>query len=231
MSELHLSTKEVFTFSRVSKLFIYNHCDTVGYKIKKLNWGWLLRWPAMIWLAPAPRTATYLVFVYRMCMRATIVYIYLCDCIEVFKCEAHFNMIIVPASVCGVTRWWRALLVSQSGGFSWGGGGVRWWWHFRCFRVRGSVQSQCRPESSGKLFYDLRTVAPGFGLPLGQGQPGRLRGDLRRVTGGEALWHLLDSRGRRCRVCNLNWDKKIKDNSYTSFCYTTKPFQCFYQRG
>lgn len=34
-------------------------------------------------------------------MRATIVYIYLCDCIGVFECEAHFNMIIVPASVWG----------------------------------------------------------------------------------------------------------------------------------
>lgn len=36
-----------------------------------------------------------------MCMRATIVYIYLCDSIVIFECEAHFNMIIVPASVCG----------------------------------------------------------------------------------------------------------------------------------
>lgn len=41
------------------------------------------------------------VFVYSMCMRATIVYIYLCDSIVIFECEAHFNMIIVPASVCG----------------------------------------------------------------------------------------------------------------------------------
>lgn len=39
-----------------------------------------------------------------MCMRATIVYIYLCDCIGIFGCEAHFNMIIVPASVCAGLR-------------------------------------------------------------------------------------------------------------------------------
>lgn len=62
----------------------------------------------------------------------------------------------------------------------------------------GSVQSQCRPEPSVQLgfrggglpmvlFDDLRTVAPGFGLSLGQGQPSRLCGHLRRVTGGEAL--------------------------------------------
>lgn len=38
-------------------------------------------------------------FVYSMRMLATIVYIYLCDCIGVFECKAHFNMIIVPASV------------------------------------------------------------------------------------------------------------------------------------
>lgn len=37
------------------------------------------------------------------------------------------------------------------------------------------------------LFDDLRTVAPGLGLSLGQGQPGRLCGHLRRVAGGEAL--------------------------------------------
>lgn len=34
-------------------------------------------------------------------MRATIVYIYLCGCIGIFECEAHFNRIIVPASVWG----------------------------------------------------------------------------------------------------------------------------------
>lgn len=39
----------------------------------------------------------------------------------------------------------------------------------------------------GLLFDDLRAVAPGLGLPLGQGQPGGLRGHLLRVTGGEAL--------------------------------------------
>lgn len=37
------------------------------------------------------------------------------------------------------------------------------------------------------LFDDLRTVAPGFGLSFGQSKPGRLCGNLRRVTGGEAL--------------------------------------------
>lgn len=37
------------------------------------------------------------------------------------------------------------------------------------------------------LFDNLRTVAPGFGLSLGQGQPGGLCGHLRRVTRGEAL--------------------------------------------
>lgn len=39
----------------------------------------------------------------------------------------------------------------------------------------------------GLLLDDLRTVTPGFGLSLGQSQPGRLCGHLRRVTGGEAL--------------------------------------------
>lgn len=39
----------------------------------------------------------------------------------------------------------------------------------------------------GVLFDDLRTVAPGFGLSFGQGQPGWLCRHLRRVTGGEAL--------------------------------------------
>lgn len=95
------------------------------------------------------------VFVYIMCMRATIVYIYLCDCIGIFECEAHFNMIIVPASVCGgVTKWWRALLVSQSGGLS-------WWVLGREFGTGGDpgggsesvgcVLSHCRPEPDGKL--------------------------------------------------------------------------------
>lgn len=51
----------------------------------------------------------------------------------------------------------------------------------------GSVQSQCEAGGVRGLFDDLRTVAPGFGLSLGQSQPRRLCGDLRRVTGGEAL--------------------------------------------
>lgn len=66
------------------------------------------------WLQKTPQTVTcrfYLclsetyncVFVYSMCMRATIVYIYLCSgCIGLFECEAHFSMIIVPASVWGL---------------------------------------------------------------------------------------------------------------------------------
>ena len=52
--------------------------------------------------------------------------------------------------------------------------------------VSVQARARCGAVVVGGLFDDLRTVAPGFGLPLGQGQPGRLRG-LRRVTGGEAL--------------------------------------------
>lgn len=157
------------------------------------------------------------VFVYSMCMRATIVYIYLCDSIVIFECEAHFNMIIVPASVCGgheVMEGFTWFTVRLSFGRGEGGrGGGRWL--SRCLRVRGAVCSLSAGQSpvsrrGGGLFDDLRTVAPGFGLPLGQGQPGRLRG-LRRVTGGEALWHLLDSRWRRCRVCDLHWNKDRKN--------------------
>ena len=57
----------------------------------------------------------------------------------------------------------------------------------------GSVQSSMQARAKGEagtgvsLFDDLRAVAPGFGLSLGQGQPGWLCGHLRRVTGGEAL--------------------------------------------
>lgn len=168
------------------------------------------------------------VFVYSMCMRATIVYIYLCDCIGIFECEAHFNMIIVPASVCGVTRWWGALLVSQSGGF-WGGKGQV----MMTLKVLRSPWAVCSLNAGqspvwswgGVLFDDLGTVAPGFGLSLGQGQPGRLRGHLRRVTGREALWHLLDSRWRRCRVCNLHWNNKWRTKiCYKSIRYTIQPF-------
>lgn len=62
-----------------------------------------------------------------MCMRATIVYIYVCDCIGISECEAHFNMIIVPASVCVCVGLGgdggRYLFHSQEGFFvffSWG---------------------------------------------------------------------------------------------------------------
>lgn len=54
------------------------------------------------------------------------------------------------------------------------------------------------------LFDDLRTVTPGFGLSLGQRQPGRFRGHLRGVAGREALGHVLDSRRGGGRVCDLH---------------------------
>lgn len=201
---------------------------------KKRHWGWLLQWPALVVIGcwGLPRTATCLlfcvflglcVFVYSMCMRATIVlYIYLCDCIGIFECEAHFNIIIVPASVWGyeVMEGFTCFTVRMFRGEFWERR-KRWWWFSRCFRVHG----QCAIPNAGQspvwsegevLFDDLRTVAPGFGLSLGQSQPGWLCGHLRRVTGGEALWHLLDRRWRRCRVCNLNWNNK----SRTKACYT-----------
>lgn len=98
----------------------------------------------------------HIIYVFIQYVHARINCLYLCGCIGLSECEAHFNMIIVPASVCGgVRRRWRALLVSQSG---------------RVFIVRserwssqrggtvngdnpsvsesvGSVQSRCRPES------------------------------------------------------------------------------------
>lgn len=37
--------------------------------------------------------------VYTMCMQKLFTYI--CDCIRIFECEAHFDVIIVPASVWG----------------------------------------------------------------------------------------------------------------------------------
>ena len=52
---------------------------------------------------------------------------------------------------------------------------------------------------------DLRAVAPGFGLALGEGQPGRLRGHLLRVPRREALGHLLHCRRGRSGVCDFNW--------------------------
>lgn len=79
------------------------------------------------------------VFVYIMCMHATVVYIYLCNCIEIFKFEAHLNMIIVPASVWGYVAG-RALQSweddDDSGSAS---------------ASVGSVQCQCRLQPGGKL--------------------------------------------------------------------------------
>lgn len=37
--------------------------------------------------------------VYTMCMQKLFTYI--CNCIRIFECEAHFDVIIVPASVWG----------------------------------------------------------------------------------------------------------------------------------
>lgn len=49
-----------------------------------------------------------------VCACAALVYIYVCSCLGLFGCEAHFNMIIIPASVC-VEGYevMRALLHSQ----------------------------------------------------------------------------------------------------------------------
>ena len=84
-----------------------------------------------------------------MCMRATIVYIYLCDCIVIFECEAHFNMIIVPASVCvwgGGSRGDGGLYLVHSQVEFWGGG-LGWTVTLQVPQsLWGSVQSQCRPE-------------------------------------------------------------------------------------
>lgn len=58
----------------------------------------------------------HIIYVFIQYVHARINCLYLCGCIGLSECEAHFNMIIVPASVCGgVRRRWRALLVSQSG--------------------------------------------------------------------------------------------------------------------
>lgn len=86
-----------------------------------------------------------------MCMRATIVYIYLCDCIGVFECEAHFNMIIVPASVCvcvGLRGDGGLYLFHSQEGFHGeeGRGGAGDSDPRGASESVGSVQSQCRPE-------------------------------------------------------------------------------------
>lgn len=108
-------------------------------------------------------------------------------------------MIIVPASVCGgVRRRWRALLVSQSGRvFIVRGGVLRGEGQLMVtIQVFQSLWAVCSLDAGWSpvcswwfevLFDDLRTVAPGFGLSFGQSEPGRLCGNLRRVTGGEAL--------------------------------------------
>lgn len=122
--------------------------------------------------------------VYSMCMRATIVYIYVCDCIGIFGCEAHFNVIIVPASVCvGLRSDGGLYLFHSQEGFHGGAGTGQSPWAV-CSLDAGPSPVQSR---GGVLFDDLGTVAPGFGLPLGQGQPRWLCGHLRGVAGGEAL--------------------------------------------
>lgn len=94
-----IQNRSVFTV--LSEWFIYNHGDTVGYKIKKITVGYRCGQP---WLCLAAVRSVFVghtvkcVLVYIRCMRATIVYIYLCDCTAISECEAH--LIIVPASVC-----------------------------------------------------------------------------------------------------------------------------------
>lgn len=72
------------------------------------KWGWLLQiashgcdWLHENMFVRSVSLWDVCVFLYIMCMRATIVYVYLCNCTGIFKCEAHFNMIIVPASLWG----------------------------------------------------------------------------------------------------------------------------------
>lgn len=143
--------------------------------------------------------------------------------IGIFECEAHFKQDNSTSQCVCVCRGYEVMegftCFTVRRGFCWWGGG---WWLFEVRVVspwavcslnagQSPVWSSVWMEGDGGLvvlFDDLRTVAPGFGLSLGQGQPGRLCGYLRRVTGGEALWHLLDSRWRRCRVCDLNWNNK-----------------------
>lgn len=113
-------------------------------------------------------------------------------------------MFIVPACVCvcGDRRRWGELHHSQRGEFRSGD--------------RVIAPELCVQCMMGKLLFDnLRTVAPGLGLSLGQSQPGRLCGNLLRVTGREALWHLLDWRGRWRGVCDLHWGNKRGEES----CY------------
>lgn len=82
-----------------------------------------------------------------MCMRATIVYIYLCDCIGVFGCEAHFNVIIVPASVWGygVMEGFTCFTVRRVFMVSFGREGTGDCDSQGASESVGSVQSQCGP--------------------------------------------------------------------------------------
>lgn len=176
--------------------FIYSEGVTVGYEIKKVGVGqpcfWLAAEDCVVFLSASIRVS--------VCACAALVYINVCSCLGLFGCEAHFNMIIIPAIVC-VEGYevMGALLHSQVSGDRWVSGqcAVSVWVGAGVWRCRGGQV----------LFDDLRTVAPRFGLPLGERQPGGLCGHLWGVGGREALWHLLDSRGRRCGVCNLHGDR------------------------
>lgn len=173
MSERQLSHTEVFHLSLcwADELFTTMVTQLATKNETKINWGGLAIAMAShgLWLAAedSPRAGggradcnvfllsasffgTYkCVFVYSMCMRATIVYIYLCDSIVIFECEAHFNMIIVPASVCGgheVMEGFTWFTVRLSFGRGEGGAG-RWTVTLQVPQSPwGSVQSQCRPE-------------------------------------------------------------------------------------
>ncbi len=83
-------------------------------------------------------------------MRATIVYINLCDCFGLFECEAHFNKKIVPASVWGyvVMEGFTCFTVRRVfvGGKGTGGGDSP-----GASESVGSAQCQCRPEHRVKL--------------------------------------------------------------------------------
>lgn len=97
------------------------------------------------------------VFVYSMCMRVTIVYIYLCDCIGVFECEAHFNMIIVPASVWGIQVM--------------GGGGEKGEW-VTCFTVLRVLIGSRRKNRTGEC--DSWAAAESVGSVQSKCRPGRV---------------------------------------------------------
>lgn len=60
----------------LGELVIYNHGDTVGYKIKKMGLAIAVASHGRDWLLKT-HLGTLCVFVYSMCMLATFVYIYL----------------------------------------------------------------------------------------------------------------------------------------------------------